>query len=123
MLKNIADGVDHIYIACGFTDFRKQIDSLSTLVSLKFNLDPYNSKSIFIFCNKRKNSIKVLRWDNDGFVLLSKKLIEKMKFQWPKDPEGVRDISDQELRWLLEGLSIDQPKAHKRFEIPKEICF
>ena len=94
MLKNIADGVDHIYIACGFTDFRKQIDSLSTLVSLKLNLDPYNEKSIFLFCNKKKNSIKVLRWDNDGFVLLTKKLIEQMKFQWPKDPEGVRDISE-----------------------------
>ncbi|WP_294156181.1 IS66 family insertion sequence element accessory protein TnpB [uncultured Clostridium sp.] len=123
MLKNIADGVDHIYIACGFTDFRKQIDSLSTLVSLKLNLDPYNEKSIFLFCNKKKNSIKVLRWDNDGFVLLTKKLIEQMKFQWPKDPEGVRDISERELRWLLDGLSIDQPKAHKKFKIPKEICF
>ena len=55
MLKNIADGVDHIYIACGFTDFRKRIDSLSTLVSLKLNLDPYNKKSIFIFCNKKIN--------------------------------------------------------------------
>lgn len=123
MLKNIADGVDHIYIACGFTDFRKQIDSLSTLVSLKLNLDPYNEKSIFLFCNKKKNSIKVLRWDNDGFVLLTKKLIEQMKFQWPKDPEGVRDISERELRWLLDGLSIDQPKANKKFKIPKEICF
>ena len=92
MLRNIADDAEHIYIACGFTDFRKQIESLSALVSLKFNLDPYSSKSIFIFCNKRKNSIKVLRWDNDGFILLTKKLIEKMKFQWPKDPEGVKDI-------------------------------
>ena len=123
MLKNIADGVDHIYIACGFTDFRKQIDSLSTLVSLKLNLDPYNEKSIFLFCHKKKNSIKGLIWDNDGFVLLTKKLIEQMKFQWPKDPEGVRDISERELRWLLDGLSIDQPKAHKKFKIPKEICF
>ena len=81
MLKNIADGVNHIYIACGFTDFRKQIDSLSTLVSLKLNLDVYNKKSILIFCNKKKNSIKVLRWDDDGFILLTKKLIEQMKFQ------------------------------------------
>ena len=41
MLKNIADGVDHIYITCGFADFGKWIDSLSTLVSLKLNLDSY----------------------------------------------------------------------------------
>ncbi|MDO5522368.1 MAG: IS66 family insertion sequence element accessory protein TnpB [bacterium] len=123
MLKNIADDAEHIYIACGFTDFRKQIESLSALVSLKFNLDPYTPKCIFIFCNKRKNSIKVLRWDNDGFVLITKKLIEKMRFQWPKDPEGIKDISNQELRWLLEGLSIDQPKAHKKIDIYDEVCF
>ena len=123
MLTNIADDAEHIYIACGFTDFRKQIESLSALVSLKFNLDPYTSKCIFIFCNKRKNSIKVLRWDNDGFILLTKKLVDKMKFQWPKDPEGVKDISTQELRWLLEGLSLEQPKAHKKIKLNNEVCF
>ena len=123
MLRNIADDAEHIYIACGFTDFRKQIESLSALVSLKFNLDPYTSKCIFIFCNKRKNSIKVLRWDNDGFILLTKKLVDKMKFQWPKDPEGVKDISVQELRWLLEGLSLEQPKAHKKIKVNNEVCF
>ncbi|MDD6250169.1 MAG: IS66 family insertion sequence element accessory protein TnpB [Bacillales bacterium] len=123
MLTNIADDAEHIYIACGFTDFRKQIKSLSALVSLKFNLDPYTSKCIFIFCNKRKNSIKVLRWDNDGFILLTKKLVDKMKFQWPKDPEGVKDISVQELRWLLEGLSLEQPKAHKKIKVNNEVCF
>ena len=123
MLRNIADDAEHIYIACGFTDFSKQIESLSELVSLKFNLDPYTSKCIFIFCNKRKNSIKVLRWDNDGFILLTKKLVDKMKFQWPKDPEGVKDISVQELRWLLEGLSLEQPKAHKKIKLNNEVCF
>lgn len=123
MLNNIADGVELIYIACGATDFRKQIDSLSALVSLKFNLDPFSQKCLFIFCNKSKNSIKVLRWDNDGFILLTKKLVEKMKFQWPKDSEGVKNISVRELRWLLEGLSIKQPKAHKNININEEICF
>lgn len=123
MLNNIADGVEHIYIACGVTDFRKQIDSLSALVSLKFNLDPFSQKCLFIFCNKSKNSIKVLKWDNDGFILLTKKLVEKMKFQWPKDSEGVKNISVRELRWLLEGLSLEQPKAHKNITINEEICF
>jgi transposase len=123
MLNNIADGVEHIYIACGVTDFRKQIDSLSALVSLKFNLDPFTPECLFIFCNKSKNSIKVLRWDNDGFILLTKKLVEKMKFQWPKDSEGVKNISSRELRWLLEGLSIEQPKAHKNIAIDNDVSF
>lgn len=123
MLRNIADGAEHIYIACGFTDFRKQIESLSALVSLKFNLDPFISKCVFLFCNKKKNSIKALRWDNDGFILVTKKLMEEMKFQWPKDPEGIKDISSRELLWLLDGLSINQPQAHKKVEIPEEPCF
>lgn len=123
MLKNIADGIDNIHIACGATDFRKQIDSLSALVSLKFKLDPFSPKCLFIFCNKNKTSIKILRWDNDGFILITKKLVEKMKFQWPKDSEGVKNISARELRWLLEGLSIEQPKAHKNININEDFCF
>ena len=46
-----------------------------------------------------------------------------MKFQWPKDSEGVKNISARELRWLLEGLSIEQPKAHKNININEDICF
>ena len=49
--------------------------------------------------------------------------MEEMKFQWPKDPEGIKDISSRELLWLLDGLSINQPKAHKKVEIPEEPCF
>lgn len=123
MLSGIAEGVDHIYVACGHTDFRKQAESLSALVNLQFHLDPFSSKCVFLFCNKRKSAIKALRWDGNGFLLSSKKLMDEMRFQWPKTPEEVRDISLRELRWLLEGLSIDQPKAHKKIEVPDEPCF
>ena len=94
MLNNIADDVEHIYIVLGATDFRKQIDSLSALVSLNFNLEPFSPKCLFIFCNKNKNSIKVLRVDDDGFILLTKKLVEKIKFQWLKDSEAVKKSFD-----------------------------
>lgn len=36
--------------------------------------------------------------------------MEEMRFQWPKDYEGVKDFSSRELRWLLEGLSVNKPK-------------
>jgi transposase len=52
MLANIADGAEHIYLACGYSNFRKLIKSLSALVSLKFSLDPFTSNSVFLFCNK-----------------------------------------------------------------------
>jgi transposase len=123
MLENIATGASHIYLSCGVTDFRKQIEGLTALVSLKFKLDPYDGASIFIFCNKRHNSIKVLRWDNNGFVLVTKKLVGEMKFQWPKSSNELHDISQRELDWLLQGLSIHQPKAHKTVKIPSKISF
>jgi transposase len=101
MLSRIADGGEHIYLACGHTDFRRQIDGLSAMVSLKFKLDPYLSSSVFLFCNKRKDTIKVLRWDDNGFVLATKKVMKEMRFQWPKRPEELLDISHRELKWLL----------------------
>lgn len=114
MLRRMADGVEHIYLACGHTDFRKQIEGLSAMVNLKLNLDPYLSSSLFLFCNKKKDTLKVLRWDNNGFVLATKKVMQEMRFQWPKKPEELLDINQQELKWLLEGLKIDQPKAHHK---------
>lgn len=106
---------EHIYIACGHTDMRKAIDGLSALVEQNFNLNPFQN-SIFLFCGRRRDRIKALYWEGDGFLLLYKRL-ESGSYQWPKDPEEVKLISKQELRWLLEGLSIDQPKAVKKLNI------
>lgn len=105
----------HIYIACGHTDMRKAIDGLSALVEQNFKLNPYQN-SLFLFCGRRRDRIKCLYWEGDGFLLLYKRL-ESGSFQWPKNPEEVRLISKQELRWLLEGLSIDQPRAVKKISI------
>lgn len=84
ILINIADSAEHIYIIWDFTDFRKHIESSSTLVSLKSSLDPFTSKYVFLFYNKKRTSIKVLLLDNDGLILVTKNLMEEMKFQWPK---------------------------------------
>jgi len=112
MIQHIADGADHIYLALGATDFRKQQSGLASLVALKFKLDPHSSTSVFLFCNKRHNSLRALRWDRNGFILVTKVLSGEMKFQWPKNPCEVRDITRRQLEWLLEGLQIDQKKAH-----------
>lgn len=120
MLGGFLEGTEHIYLACGFTDFRKQIDGLVMLVSMQFHLDPYSPTCVFLFCNKRKNSIKALRFEQDGFLMATKKLLTDMSFQWPKKPDEVKDISLQQARWLLEGLEIEQKKAHKPVEIRLE---
>lgn len=102
---------EHIYIANGYTDMRKSIDGLSALVVQRFGLDPF-SNSLFLFCGRRCDRIKALYWEGDGFVLLYKRL-ERGSFQWPRGESEVRDITPQQLRWLMEGLSIEQPKAHR----------
>lgn len=112
MLNTFITGAEKIFIACGPTDFRKQSNSLVQIVHGSFNLDPYNESYVFIFCNRKKDGIKVLRYDKNGFILAYKKLLDKMKFQWPKDSNEAREITDQQVTWLLQGLNIEQKKAH-----------
>lgn len=124
MLSRLAKDASYLYISCGPTDFRKQIDGLVAIVNLQFKLDPFTDRCVFIFCNKRKNAIKILRYDNNGFVLASKKLLGGMKFQWPKNAAEVKEITSQQLDWLLQGLSIEQKKALHPVKMSVEkICF
>lgn len=103
--------VEHFYIICGSTDFRKGIEGCVRIISQMEELDPF-SESVFLFCNRKKDAIKVLHFDLNGFELLTKKLLES-KYQWPKSKEEAMSITKQELRWLLEGLSIEQKRAFK----------
>jgi len=115
---------EHIYLALGATDFRKQISTLASLVQLQFGKDPFAETSVFIFCNRKRDSIKVLRYDKNGFILAHKKLLEKMKFQWPKDTEMIKEITGKQIEWLLGGLEIEQKKAHHEVKISAEdVCF
>lgn len=100
---------EEVYIVCGYTDMRKSIDGLAAIVKLNFGMDPF-SPSLFLFCGKRRNRLKALFWEGDGFVLLYKRL-ENGNYKWPRTPEQARRLSLQEFRWLMEGLSIEQPKA------------
>ena len=86
-----------VYIACGYTDLRRGIDGLAGVVQAEFQMDPFQ---------------QALYWEGDGFVLLSKRL-ESGSFQWPRSRDEVRAMTPQQYRWLMEGLSIEQPKAHK----------
>jgi transposase len=106
---------EQIYIACGYTDMRKSIDGLAVIIQQNFQLNPFQN-SLFLFCGQRRDRMKALYWEGDGFVLLYKRL-EGGSFLWPKNAEAVRSITYQEFRWLLEGLSIDQPRAVKKLNI------
>ena len=103
---------EQVYLAVGNTDLRKSIDGLALLVSEYFKLDPF-STSLFVFCNRRRDKIKILEWDTTGFWLHYKRL-EKDTFQWPELNDDTHvSISERSFRWLLDGLSIQERHAHK----------
>ena len=102
-----------VYLALAPTDMRKSIDGLAALVEDVLALDPFSSH-VFAFCNRARDKIKILYWHNNGFWCLYKRL-EKQRFRWPGlgEPSAVQ-ITLRELSWLLEGLEIEQVKAHRR---------
>ncbi len=110
MLEGII-GQKIVYIVTGYTDMRKGIDGLAEIVQGKLKLDPY-SKAMFLFCGKNPRKLKGLLWEGDGFLLLSKRL-ENVKYCWPRNEYEALELTEQQLRWLLEGLEIEQKKAIK----------
>ena len=52
-------------------------------------------------------------WENDGFVLLYKRMEVKGRFRWPRSSQEVRQLTWQQFDWLMSGLEIEQPKAFK----------
>ena len=103
-----------IFLACGQTDMRKSIDGLTAMISLTYKLDPFQH-ALFLFCGRRKDRMKAILWEGDGFLLLYKRL-ENGSFQWPRSDDEAREITPQQYRWLLEGLSVDQKKVIQNIE-------
>lgn len=108
MLKELAQR-STVYLVTGYSDLRKGIDGLCAVVQGVLSQDPF-SQSLFLFCGKRRDRIKGLLWEEDGFLLLYKRL-DNGSFRWPRTETEARQLTEKEIRWLLEGLEIDQPKA------------
>lgn len=99
-----------VYIALGATDMRKSINGLSLIVQEQFELDLF-SGSLFAFCNRRRDIVKILYWSDNGFCIWMKRLEEDM-FRWPDSEEDIMEITSAALGWLLSGL--DPRQAHQR---------
>lgn len=104
-------GADKVYIAWGYTDLRKGIDGLAATVQQQFQLDPFTN-TLFLFCGRRRDRIKGLCWERDGFILLYKRL-EWDSYQWPRNKNEAHQLTPQQYRWLMEGLKVEQLKAHR----------
>ena len=68
---------------------------------------------LFLFCGKRSDRIKGLLWDEDGFLLLYKR-VDNGRFQWPRSEAEIQSLSHEQFVRLMQGLSIYQPKAIRK---------
>lgn len=101
----------NVYLYRCFVDFRKSINGLTAIVQEEMKLNLFGP-TLFIFCGKRRKSIKILYWDNTGFALWYKKL-EADLFPWPKKKsEEVITVSNKELQWLLDGIDFWRTSPH-----------
>jgi len=97
--------VPEVFLYSNFVDFRKSINGLVVIVEQQMALSPLTG-SVFVFCNKGRDKLKVLYWDKTGFALWYKRL-EKDKFKWPtKLTTESLNLSEQQLHWLFSGFDV-----------------
>ena len=100
-----------VHLCRDSVDFRKAINGLSILVAEELALDPF-SAHVFAFCNRRRDQVKLLVWERNGFVLWQKRL-ERDRFPWPREGEdAVLEVSGRELNWLLDGIDVFRLRPH-----------
>jgi transposase len=99
-----------VYLAAGATDMRKGFDGLYGMARDRLGIDPL-SGHLFVFCNGRRNRLKVLYWDGSGLWICSKRL-EKGRFSWPArgDDQGRVRMSSEELTLLIGGIELSRSR-------------
>jgi len=97
------------------TDMRKSFDGLSGIVQGQLERNP-TSGEVFIFVNRRKNKVKLLRWEQGGFILYYKRL-EVGTFELPAFTEEAVScqMSWPGLMLMIEGISIEKSKQRRRY--------
>ena len=109
------DTIKNIFLFKGFVDFRKGVNGLCSLISSETGISLFE-KNLFIFCNKKKDQLRIVYWDNSGFAMWLKRL-EEEKFAWPKRQEKMLfEINLTKLKWLLSGVNIEKIKTHKNLQ-------
>ena len=81
------------------------------------------SGAVFIFFNKKRNQVKLLLWEGDGFAMYYKRL-EKGTYELPVmgNDDSSRSITAQQLQLILQGISLKSVRKRKRYQHAGEIC-
>ena len=102
----------HVLVSCTPCDMRRGIESLARIVECDLGHDPF-APATYVFVSRRADKIKMLKWDVNGFWLYYKKL-SKGTFRWAfRNEEMLLEVDFRQLNWLIDGLSLEQPLAHR----------
>jgi transposase len=114
MMIHLSDKCRYLYYN-GIADMRKSFHGLAAIVTYQMQCDVLNG-DIYIFISKRRNAIKLLRFEGDGFALFYKRL-EKGTFEIPSTDikSGALVISDNELIFILKGIALSRVKYRPRY--------
>ena len=101
-----------VSLAAGVTDMRRGFNTLAAQAEKVLAEDPY-SGHLFVFRGRRGDLLKIIRWDQQGACLFSKRL-EKGRFVWPAAKDGKINVSGAQLSMLLEGIDWRMPKKTRQ---------
>ena len=118
MLEDAA-GIRRVVIATGFVDLRKGIDGLAQIVGTKYDLNPFEKGTLFLFCGRRSDRMKGLLWMGTGFLLLYKRF-EDGRMSWPRTQEEAADLTEEQFHHLMIGLNPLEPKVKDVH--PTKVC-
>ena len=105
MLKRSVE-IRRTIILTGRTDLRRGIDGLVSLVRLNYKLDPLNKGTLFLFCGRKKDRIKGILYEGDGWVMVCKRLTLG-RYMWPNTPEEAKSLTWDEYDRLMDGFTIE----------------
>jgi transposase len=105
-----------IFVAVEPADMRKGFDGLAQLVRDVIAQDPL-SGHLFVFRNRRRDRVKILYWDRDGFAIWMKRL-EKGTFHFPEAKQGRIEVTPAEMAAVLEGIDLSRARRLPRFTLP-----
>jgi len=107
-----------VFLVAGATDLRKSFDGLAGIATNEIHRSPY-SGSLFVYCNARRNRLKVLFWEPGGFWVCAKRL-EKGTFFWPRVGTRWIEMTLEELSLLLAGIDVKETKRRRWYHREEE---
>ena len=104
-----------VFAAVAPADLRRGYDGLARLAREVIDQDPL-SGHLFVFANRRRDRIKLLYWDRDGYAIWMKRL-ERGTFRWPAPGADRVEWTAAELAAVLGGIDLKATRRRPRFAL------